>query len=349
MILLWGLPEEGPVAAVADALRLLGAPFFLLDQNLTEQTRLELAIGRSAKGMIRCGDVTLALDDIQAAYLRPYPNHQIPALAESGLGSAAWHHADRLLEAFWTWAELTDARVINRPLAMASNNSKPFQAAMIRAAGFRSPPTLVTNHCPSVRRFQRMHRDVIYKSTSSQRSIVSRLESQPTDRWRDLRWCPTQFQALVPGTDVRVHVVGDELFTCSIESQEVDYRYATGSRRMYPCTLPEHCAQRCREVVRLLGLFVGGIDLRRAPHEEWFCFEVNPAPGFTFFDAAGKQGIAAAIASALANACHGGGRRAGRSELHSEHGRVRQAAGGNRPGPDELIVTDLKTNSRPIG
>jgi glutathione synthase/RimK-type ligase-like ATP-grasp enzyme len=302
MILLWGLAEEAPLAAVADALRVLGAPFFLLEQNLTEQTRLELTVGRSLKGTIHCGEVTLDLAAIQAAYLRPYPNRQIPTLAGSGPGSAAWQHADRLLEAFWAWAELTNARVINRPLAMASNNSKPFQAAIIRAAGFRPPPTLVTNHCPGLRRFQRKHGDVIYKSTSSQRSIVARVESRRTRRWRDLRWCPTQFQALVPGTDVRVHAVGDELFACAIESQAVDYRYAAGSRRIYPCTLPEGCAQRCREVMRLLGLFVGGIDLRQARREEWFCFEVNPAPGFTFFDAAGQQGIAAAIARALADA-----------------------------------------------
>ena len=43
MILLWGLADEPPLAAVADALRRIEAPFFLLDQNLTEQTRLELA------------------------------------------------------------------------------------------------------------------------------------------------------------------------------------------------------------------------------------------------------------------------------------------------------------------
>jgi hypothetical protein len=30
-------------------------------------------------------------------------------------------------------------------------------------------------------------------------------------RLDQITWCPVQFQALVPGTDVRVHVVGEQI------------------------------------------------------------------------------------------------------------------------------------------
>ncbi len=301
MILLWGLPEEGPLAAVADALRTIGTPFLLLDQNRTEQIQLGLHFGRVLRGTIWYGDTAIDLRSVHAAYLRPYPNEHVPALACREADSPAWHHANALLEAIWTWAELTNALVINRPLAMASNNSKPFQAAMIRSAGFATPPTLITNRLPAVRHFQRTQGEIIYKSISSQRSIVSRLESRHAGRWRDLRWCPTQFQRLIPGVDVRVHVVGDELFACAIHAEAIDYRYASDSRHIERCELPDDCARRCRELARSLGLFVAGIDLRKTPSGEWFCFEVNPSPGFTFFVNGGKQEVAAAIAQALSN------------------------------------------------
>ena len=53
---------------------------------------------------------------------------------------------------------------------------------------------------------------------------------------------------------------------------------------------------------RTLGLHFAGIDLRRAPDGRWFCFEVNPSPGFTYYEAHTGQPIADAVASYLAAA-----------------------------------------------
>ncbi len=56
------------------------------------------------------------------------------------------------------------------------------------------------------------------------------------------------------------------------------------------------------QLVRLaagMGLLVAGIDLRVTPDDQWFCFEVNPSPGFTFYEDATGQPIAAAIADLL--------------------------------------------------
>jgi D-alanine-D-alanine ligase-like ATP-grasp enzyme len=50
---------------------------------------------------------------------------------------------------------------------------------------------------------------------------------------------------------------------------------------------------------RALALPLAGIDLRRAPDGRWFCFEVNPCPGFTYYEAHTGQPIAAAIAALL--------------------------------------------------
>jgi glutathione synthase/RimK-type ligase-like ATP-grasp enzyme len=63
--------------------------------------------------------------------------------------------------------------------------------------------------------------------------------------------------------------------------------------------LPDDCADRCRRLAHALRLPVAGIDLRRTPQGEWYCFEVNPSPAFSYYEAATHQPIAEAIAGLL--------------------------------------------------
>lgn len=121
------------------------------------------------------------------------------------------------------------------------------------------------------------------------------------ERLADVAWCPTQLQQHVPGDDHRVHVVGDEVFCSRIRSGADDYRYAARDGHavaMDPVRAPDELAGRCRALADHLGLRLAGIDLRVTPEGEWFCFEVNSSPAFTFYDRHG-QGIDRAVARLL--------------------------------------------------
>ena len=48
-----------------------------------------------------------------------------------------------------------------------------------------------------------------------------------------------------------------------------------------------------------LGLVLSGIDLRRTPAGDYYCFEVNPSPGFIFYERATGQPISEAVALLL--------------------------------------------------
>jgi len=139
-------------------------------------------------------------------------------------------------DALISWCELTPALVVNRPAAMSSNESKPYQAGLIAAAGLRIPDTLITNDPEQAEAFWAEHRDVIYKSCSGVSSVVQRFNPADRERLRKLRWCPTQFQRRIAGVDYRVHVVGEEIFACRIESGADDYRYDSGAK-VVACTL----------------------------------------------------------------------------------------------------------------
>jgi len=50
-----------------------------------------------------------------------------------------------------------------------------------------------------------------------------------------------------------------------------------------------------------MKLLVAGVDLRHTLDDRWYCFEVNPSPGFTYFQESTHQVIDEAIAKLLAS------------------------------------------------
>src|SRR4029434_8346156 len=101
---------------------------------------------------------------------------------------------------------------------------------------------------------------------------------------------------------VRVPVGGEGGFATAIQSDATDYRYAsrTGDDITIVATdIDGVLGERLVALTRHMGLLVAGIDLRVTADDEWFCFEVNPSPGFTFYEDATGQAIAAAIADLL--------------------------------------------------
>jgi len=297
-----GAPGDGPLDSVHDALKRRGADVLLLDQRQSAETTVVLQVGASGRvsGHVDGPASTTDLDSVDALYLRPVETER--ACGSGSPSDPVYLRAVATDAAMITWADVASTIVVNRPAAMAVNNSKPHQLRMIAACGFSVPDTLVTTDAVAVGRFLHRHHDVIYKSTSGVRSIVSRLGPTRRDALEDVANCPTQFQEYVPGADIRVHVVGDDILATEICSKADDYRYASRSNldvAMVPIVLPEKVAAACRAMVHSMGLNVAGIDLRRTPDDKWYCFEVNPSPGFTFFEAATGQPIAATIANFL--------------------------------------------------
>ena len=302
MILIWGMPTDEPTLLIWKALNKRGATIAFLDQNAALQTKINLKIDKEISGTITVDNQQIALEQISAAYLRPYDSSSILAVKDKDANSPEKSHVIVLEDTIISWSEITTAFIVNKPSAMASNTSKPYQEALIRAAGFAIPETLITTDKNAALEFIELHEDVIYKSISAVRSIVSRFSKKDIDRLGDLAWCPTQFQEYIPGHDFRVHVVGNQLFPCEIVSTSDDYRYAGregGETKMESVELPRECATRCIELAAALDLPVAGIDLRQHPRGEWYCLEVNPSPGFSYFQNQTNAAIDEAIADLL--------------------------------------------------
>lgn len=307
VVVVWGEPGDAPFDAVCGELARRDAAMIVLEQRRAPAASIDWSVASDVEGRLAIDDRIVELADVSAIYVRPYDLARVADRAGFGSDSAERRHAFALHHALYAWVDIADALVVNRPSAMASNGSKPYQAELIRAHGFAIPETLVTTDAEAARGFCARHGAVVYKSTSGVRSIVARVTAEALARLDDVAWCPTQFQAQVAGRDHRVHVIGDDVYACEIICDADDYRYAGRSgaaAEIRPVELPEEIAGRCVALARGLGLVIAGVDLRRTPDGVWYCFEVNPSPGFTYYEEQTGQPLAAAVADTLIRGMH---------------------------------------------
>jgi glutathione synthase/RimK-type ligase-like ATP-grasp enzyme len=281
MIVVIGMPAEEPVQQLLDAASRLGIATVLLPESdaASWNLRVDCAAGQ-VRACVEQPGATVELDAATGIYLRLTSprQHQPPDPLRQ-------QRQDAALALICSWAEATPVRVANRPSAMASNNSKPYQAALIRREGLGVPETIVTNDPDQVREFQRRLGRVVYKSTSGARSIVHELTPTRATTLERVRNLPTQFQQLLTGSNMRVHVIGRQIFACEILAETVDYRYREGGSpaRIRPVELPPEVEARCLALSAALGLPLAGIDLLRDADDRWWCFEVNPSPAYSCF------------------------------------------------------------------
>jgi glutathione synthase/RimK-type ligase-like ATP-grasp enzyme len=310
MILLCGIPSEAPLRLVIEAAETLGVPFFLFNQRRAPYSDIHLEIKNGkVSGEIRINGEVRSLKKFSGVYLRlmdfqdlPESRPQDRAIAQTSVIYNVAHKSQLFHHALTDWLEISECRVMNRPRAMSSNISKPYQAQFINKAGFRTPITLITNQPEEARNFLRTHRKVIYKSISSERSVVKMLYGYKVNELEKVRFLPTQFQAFVPGVNVRVHVVGDKVFATEISTEAIDYRYPGEEEKgikMSPVDLPAEVSARSLNLSQLLDLPLCGIDLKRTPEGDYYCFEVNPSPAYSFYQENTGQDIATAIVKYL--------------------------------------------------
>lgn len=304
MILVCGIPSESPVAMVYEALLSLNIPTLLFNQHQFANMHMQVSLAQGQlSGLLTIEGQDYPLESIQGVYTRLMNEQVLPEMRSLAAQSAQRVHCQQLHYTLQQWLEVTPARVLNRTAAMGSNFSKPYQAQFITRYGFKTPVTLITNNPAAVQQFQRQYQRIIYKSISGVRSIVQEFTQADLARLEQIRWCPTQFQAYVEGINVRVHVVGEQLFATKINSQATDYRYAYAQgyeAELEAVELDEDLAQQCINLAKGLELPFAGIDLNITSDDEVYCFEVNPSPGFSYFEQNTGQPIALAVARYLA-------------------------------------------------
>jgi glutathione synthase/RimK-type ligase-like ATP-grasp enzyme len=306
LILVCGVLGDAMIELMCARLNRMGFEYLFLDElRFPGEFNVNWSIsGKGVAGYVSSPSRRVNLEDITGIYVR-YVQYRNP-MKRDGISD----REEELIKAEYeaSLMHLVDAMpsvVVNRVRASISNDSKVFQQQLLSSFGFLTPRTLVTTAPEQVVAFyERCRKRVIYKSLSGVRSIVRRLEDKDLPRLELVRNCPTQFQEIVDGVDIRVHIVGEEVFATELISDASDYRYAN-SLTARAIDLPPEVASACVRLTRSSGLMLSGIDLRRTADDQYYCFEMNPSPGFIFYERSTEQPISEAVARLL----HGGAKR----------------------------------------
>ncbi len=310
MVLIAGIPSEPPVQLALESLQKLQIPFLMLNQRKFKKAHLQWSLNEGVvDGVLTYQGKAYSLSEFTGVYIRFMDEQSLPELKGLPASHKDVAYFQQLQATLIDWMEVADCKVVNRYSAMASNNSKSYQSLLIAQTGFRVPTTLITNQPEEVESFLQEHDEIIYKSISGIRSIVKKFDDADQKRIGKIKNCPIQFQHCVKGFDVRVHVIGDTATATRVDSSDTDYRYYDqdeGYTVLNEFELPPDVHYHCLELARHLSLDFCGIDLR-FPNEEsdtgslpW-CFEVNPCPGYSYYQKNTGQTISDILAAYLGN------------------------------------------------
>lgn len=182
---------------------------------------------------------------------------------------------------------------VSHPEATRRAENKLVQLRAAAAAGFRVPRTLVSQDPSEIRRFcELLDGQVILKAVQgTPRSQLYTLMVKPEHLQQDdeLRLCPTIFQEYVPGTrHVRALCCGPKTHAVTIDSPELDWRRNL-DLEVTPTALDSTTEERLANVLEIMGLKMGVVDLKFDANDEPVWLELNPQGQFLFVE--GLSGV----------------------------------------------------------
>lgn len=303
MVLLYGPQADEIIQFMALRLRHLSLPFIYFDSNAKNDVHIEFANG-TISGVFFCKTRKKYFDisKFSGCFIRLYPvklnlsKHSTLTQKEKSI-----IELDNALT-FNNIFNTIPIVVVNRPKFCFSNNSKPLQKKILSMFGLLTPDTLITNDANEINKFYTLkNKKIIYKSISGVRSIVQKLKTEDFNRFESLEFCPVQFQEFIEGDNIRVHVVGDKVFPTLINSNDVDYRYPENIQDIsyHPIEIPKEVSYKCIEISKALNLHLSGIDFKRCPKGNYYCFEINPTPAFYVYEKFTRQEISLEVIKLL--------------------------------------------------
>lgn len=195
-------------------------------------------------------------------------------------------------------------------------DSKEEQLRMAVKHGLPIPATCISNSPEQVKEFVEQQRPVVAKMQSSfaiyrgeKEHVVftNEITDAHLQELNNLQYCPMTFQQkLEKKLELRVTVVGREIFAFSIDSQKmanakVDWRKegAAMVEDWKPFQLPQEIKDKLLSFMADYKLNYGAIDLILTPDDQYYFLEINSAGEYFWLDMLCNYEISKQIAAVL--------------------------------------------------
>jgi glutathione synthase/RimK-type ligase-like ATP-grasp enzyme len=184
-----------------------------------------------------------------------------------------------------------DIPIINDPHAEARANRKPLQLSVAHSLGLAIPETIISNDPAAIQLFwQKKDQNCIYKTLTPMEGRLletRRLTAADFAEIDRVRHAPIIVQEIIPGLDIRINVIGAEIFGASaittIKEAELDCRIDP-KVKWEKHAIGKKLQQAVEAFVKKLGLQYGSIDMRLTPDGTYVLFEINPSGQFLFVE-----------------------------------------------------------------
>lgn len=257
-----------------------------------------------------------SLADVSSVWYRRVRVPEKPDAMDPGVYEFCIRESRSALLGLLLAAVPSSARWMSHPVAIWSAEHKLLQLAAAKSLGLPVPDTVVTNDPAVVRAtYDRFDGAMIAKpvrggyievANEPYGIYTSQVRAEHLIDLSGVELSPVIYQPLIPKQcDVRVTVVGDQLFSAAIESQQnpaarVDWRRTDDANLPHrPFTLPHAVADQVLALLGALNLKFGAVDFVLTPDEQLVFLEVNPSGQWLWLDAKLELGITGAVAAWL--------------------------------------------------
>jgi len=305
------------VEFVIEAIEERGEQVFRLDTDrFPTEIKLVAEYGRSSKRLSLVSEQgELNLEDVSAIWHRRLNiGGKLPDTMDRQIRNASLGESRATLMGML--ASLNAFRVDPVQRIRHAEN-KQLQLQVARELDIEIPRTLITNDPESVLEFAQVcENGIITKMLSSfavyengQERVVftNPVKREDLEDLTGLRLCPMTFQEMVPkALELRVTVVGREVFSASIDSQSRERAVHDWRRdglemieEWKPYDLPVEIKERLLRLMDYFGLNYGAIDIIVTPDHRHIFLEVNPAGEFFWLERYPGLPISKALADVL--------------------------------------------------
>ena len=311
MLLLVTNQRDVTMDYVVAELQRRGSPYFRLNTELLPSSISTMLSYPRSGWSIQIGDRLVSGEQVTSAYFRrpgaPLVPESVRDPGERAYVEAEW---GSLLKSLYTRLE---GLWLNAPTTIFMAEDKPRQLMLAHEIGLHVPTAAITNNLDAVRDITRLGQ-AIGKPLRQAVLAGERERVIFTTRLAELSDADAQAIVLAPFIvqteikkkyDVRVTVVGEQVFATAILSQEhdqttVDWR--KGSRpdlKHERIELPDLVRRQCLELLRRLGIRYGAIDFICDELDCLWFLEINPNGQWAWIENLTGYPIASAIVDQL--------------------------------------------------
>lgn len=282
-VLVLGNVSDAHAVHVHQALKRLGISTAYWN-TLTFPTQMQIAWSPvTQEGELTFADgKRLSLHQIRSVFWRSFTGVKVPALPHESVQRVAQNDA---LSTMRSLLQLPWIHWVNSWRAYQFHKEKPLQLSCVHQLGVKIPDTVVTNDPIQVQTFVQRHPKTIFKPVygGAHTQLIAQEHLQHNRLQLSLKVAPVTLQEFVPGTNVRVYVIGKAVYAAEIRSPEIDFREDEDAI-LIPLELPAQIRAQSIAIAKALFLEWTAIDWRLTPAGEYVFLEANPSPMFIHFE-----------------------------------------------------------------